>query len=419
MAWYDIFKTAQQNNSQSIQNVDRNLPKKADLRDFLKFEQNQRFRGEQTIQSFRIAQRSWENTVTPQRTLMYNIYRDVILDGQVWSQLQNRQVATTGTNFRIVDEEGEENKDLTKFFKTKWFHDFISNAVDTKFWGFTLHQLGPLEDDKFQWVDFVDRFNVKPERNFHIVVPTPYEIEGIDYTKEPMRTWCIPDGNPYDKGILEKVALMQLYKRWALGAWSEYMEIYGQPTRIGKTNVRDEESFNNMVNMLGNMGTNSWGVFNHEDELEFVDSTKSGTGDSIYEHLVKYCDEQISKIIVGQTMTSDNGSSRSQAEVHEGVASSIFLDDQTEIEYLVNDELIPRMIKIGRGGLYQQLANHRFEFFREEKITLLERSQIDKAITEMGKTLTDEYIIEKYNVELGEAPEPIDNSQKIKNTYKK
>ena len=37
----------------------------------------------------------------------------------------------------------------------------------------------------------------------------------------------------------------------------------------------------------------------------------------------------------------------------------------------------------------------------------------------MGKTLTDEYIIEKYNVELGEAPEPIDNSQKIKNTYKK
>jgi hypothetical protein len=408
--WYkDIF------NFGGIKNIDKNLPPKKDLRSYAKLEQNQRLRATQTIEKFRIAQRTWENVTLPQRYLMYDIYRDVILDTQVASCLQSRQVATTGAKFRLVDENGVENKDLTKLFKTKWFHDFVSNAVDTKYWGFTLHQLGPIQNDKFMWVDFIDRYNVKPELQFQIVTENTYQSVGLNYTDPLYRDWVIPDGNHNDKGILEKVALMQLYKRWALGAWSEYMEIYGQPTRIGKTDVRDEEAFGNMINMLSNMGTNAWGVFNTDDSLEFIDSMKSTTGDSIYEHLIKYCDEQIAKIIVGQTMTSENGSSRSQAEVHERVARAIFLDDQIEIEYLINDELIPRMIKLGRGGLYQKLANHTFEFYHEEEISLKERSEIDKNITAMGKQLTDNYIISKYGVELENPSNDISN--KLKNLY--
>lgn len=395
-----------------FKNIDKNLPPKADARKFVKFENNVRIRAEQTIQKFRIAQRAWENPLNPNRALMYDIYRDVILDAQVYSQLENRKVQTIGSKFRIVDNEGEENKELTKLFKTKWFHNFLNNSVETFFYGFTLHQLGPIYEDKMKWTDIVDRYNVKPEPNFQIVVATPGELNGVDYTKAPISNWTIPHGDYRNKGILEKVALIQLYKRWALGTWAEFMELYGQPVRIGKTQTADYESKQNMIDMLANMGTNAWGVFNLDDEIEFIDSMKSSTGDSIHEHLIKYCDEQISKIIVGQTMTSDNGSSRSQAEVHEEVAESIFRNDQKDIEYMVNDELIPRLIRLGAGGIYSQLKGYEFEFFKEDKISLLERSQIDKNITDMGKTLTDEYITNRYNVELQNTP--ID----IKNTYK-
>lgn len=395
-----------------FKNIDKNLPPKADARKFVKFENNVRIRAEQTIQKFRIAQRAWENPLNPNRTLMYDIYRDVILDAQVYSQLENRKVQTIGSKFRIVDNEGEENKELTKLFKTKWFHNFLNNSVETFFYGFTLHQLGPIYEDKIRWTDIVDRYNVKPEPNFQIVVATPGEMNGVDYTKAPISNWTIPYGDYRNKGILEKVALIQLYKRWALGTWAEFMELYGQPVRIGKTQTADYESKQNMIDMLANMGTNAWGVFNLDDEIEFIDSMKSSTGDSIHEHLIKYCDEQISKIIVGQTMTSDNGSSRSQAQVHEEVAESIFRNDQKDIEYMVNDELIPRLIRLGAGGIYSQLKGYEFEFFKEDKISLLERSQIDKNITDMGKTLTDEYITNRYNVELQNTP--ID----IKNTYK-
>ena len=165
-------------------------------------------------------------------------------------------------------------------------------------------------------------------------------------------------------------------------------------------------------------------MFNKEDEIEFIDTMKSGTGETVFERLANYCDEQIAKAVLGQTMTSSDGSSRSQAEVHERIASIYILSDQKEIEFVVNGELIPRMIQIGQGGEYAKLQDHEFEFFHEENVSLKERSEIDSNIvSKMGKKLSNEYIEKTYNVELSdeiEEDEEDDNEgmSKIENAYK-
>jgi len=419
---YDINITRQAQKVEQAQNVDKRLPVRGDATRIANAMGNSRIRAEQTVQMFRQAQRDWENPNSPQRRRMYDIYRDAIIDAQVKACLNTRKYATTSAGFRVVDSEGKENRELTLLFKKKWFYDFVGHAVETNYWGFTLHQLGPLKDDCFEWVEAVDRYNVKPEKstdpkfNFQIVVEHTSQLEGTPFYREPLKTWTVPDGDDKDKGILEAVSLIYLYKRWALGAWSEFAEIYGQPTRIGKTDVRDEEAFNNMVEMLANMGSNTWGVFNHKDELEFIDTMKSSTGATVYENLSRYADEQISKVILGQTMTTDSGSSRSQAEVHENIANLYFISDQKEIEFLVNQELIPRMIKIGRGGAYAGLAGHTWEFWKEEQISLKERSEIDSNISsKMNKNLTKDYVEMTYNVELEDQPNTV---EQIRNAYK-
>ena len=422
MGLFDIFKLKA--DVQQMQNVDKGLPDKANLQRRANFYKTQQLRARQTVTRFRIAQRAWENPLSPQRKLMYDIYRDCLLDTQVISLVNTRIFSTTSAKFRVVDKEGAENPQLTKLFKTKWFYDFLGSAVDTNMWGFTLHQLGPLKDDKFEYCSFIDRYYVKPEQGFKIVTENTSDLFGYDYTKYPASLWTIPDGTDTGKGILEPVSLIYLYKRWALSAWSEYAEIYGQPTRIGKIEGRDEETFNNMVEMLSNMGSNTWGVFNKEDEIEFIDTMKSGTGETVFERLANYCDEQIAKAVLGQTMTSSDGSSRSQAEVHERIASIYILSDQKEIEFVVNGELIPRMIQIGQGGEYAKLQDHEFQFFYEENVSLKERSEIDSNIvSKMGKKLSNEYIEKTYNVELSdeiEEDEEDDNEgmSKIENAYK-
>jgi hypothetical protein len=91
-------------------------------------------------------------------------------------------------------------------------------------------------------------------------------------------------------------------------------------------------------------------------------------------------------------MTSDNGSSRSQAEVHERVANDIGLQDNRMIEYVVNDMLLPRMRALGFTGL----DGLKFAFNQGETLTLEQSAKIDEMFLKNGYLLPEDYIQKKY-----------------------
>ena len=47
--------------------------------------------------------------------------------------------------------------------------------------------------------------------------------------------------------------------------------------------------------------------------------------------MARWCDQQTSKLVVGQTMTSEAGASRAQAEVHNEVRRDLIRDDARQI----------------------------------------------------------------------------------------
>jgi phage gp29-like protein len=70
---------------------------------------------------------------------------------------------------------------------------------------------------------------------------------------------------------------------------------------------------------LANLGHDASAMIPRSVELEILgEAARTGTGGS-FDILCRYLDEQMSKMIVGQTMTADNGSSQSQATVHNDV----------------------------------------------------------------------------------------------------
>lgn len=86
-------------------------------------------------------------------------------------------------------------------------------------------------------------------------------------------------------------------------------------------------------------------------EIEFVNS-RDGGGDSgakIFEMVVRWCDEQYSKVIIGQTMTTDAGSSCSQEEVHYAVRGDLVAEDARRLESVVRDQLIRVVIQLNFG----------------------------------------------------------------------
>ncbi|MFK5282397.1 hypothetical protein ACI3PL_22835, partial [Lacticaseibacillus paracasei] len=87
----------------------------------------------------------------------------------------------------------------------------------------------------------------------------------VDYTELPYSDWCIGVGQKRDLGLLLKITPLVIWKKNALGAWAEFIEKFGSPIRIGKTDSNDLQSVNNMENMLKNMGVASWGLFKTDD----------------------------------------------------------------------------------------------------------------------------------------------------------
>jgi hypothetical protein len=269
---------------------------------------------------------------------------------------------------------------------------FVDLSLDSIYFGFSLVELGDIVDDSFKTVNLVKRENVRPEFNRVTKNSSDAPNTGIDYTEDPYKNWHIPVGEVDNLGLLNSIMPLWIYKKESLGGWSQYVEIFGQPMRVGKTNTTNEADRDNMELSLQNMGSSAYAVIGQDDDFEFL-FPNDGAAFKSYENLCRFCDEQISKIIFGQTMTSDNGSSRSQSEVHERLAEDYVRADALMIENLVNNELIPRMRLLGitiPEDIY-------FKYDSKERITTDEQF---KRVTELQKyyDVDPEFIEKEFNI---------------------
>lgn len=352
------------------------------------------------LDKYRSAVVSAENIYTPNRFWLLQLYLQTVLDAHVTACMQQRKNLILSQEFNVYNKDGSENEEKSKILKSKWFLDFIGYALDSIYYGHSLIQFDDIINrngmDEFKEVELVPRQYVRPET--HIVTEATSTYEGVDYLELPYINWCIGVGEKRDLGLLLKITPLVIWKKNAIGAWAEYIEKFGSPMRIGKTDSNDLESVNNMQNMLENMGTSSWGLFKTDDLIELVESSNSDAY-NVFDKMIDRCNSEISKLILGQTMTTDDGASRSQAEVHERVLDNVGYSDKQFLYNVNNNQLIPMLNALGFGfeGLYIDIEN-------ETEFSLIEKSNFDLALINTGKfTFTPEYIKNNYGSDVIEA----------------
>ena len=101
-----------------------------------------------------------------------------------------------------------------------------------------------------------------------------------------------------------------------------------------------------MERMMADMGTEGWGIFQQGTEIEVVESSK-GDAFNVYDRRIDRANSELSKLIIGQTMTIEDGSSLSQSQTHLAVFQNLVEADCDNIRDMVNNLLIPRMIRHG------------------------------------------------------------------------
>jgi hypothetical protein len=309
-------------------------------------------RAKADIEKWRNAILDWENWITPDRYEMMQLYAEIEQDDAVKTHLTTVLKRIGGTVFEVGKINGEQfeiDQEKTDLLSSDWFFSIVKHIIESEMKGFAIVEVFPDTDGDGRDCDdvqLIPRQLIVPE--WHRIKLRPQATtEMIDYTLPEFIDHILLLGDKTDKGLYNNIAPLYIYKKNALSFWANYQAKFGIPPVIVKTDLTNKVKTESLKSFLEQMRSNTFGLVGYDDEVEILQTSSSSDIYQTYLELIEYTNGQIAKIIEGQTMTSSNGSSRSQAEVHERTAEIFHLDRLRMIERVVNKQLFPILTRQG------------------------------------------------------------------------
>lgn len=350
-------------------------------------------RSRQNVQSWRNAVIEAEQAYNPYRVKMQRLFADNILNGHVSACVEYRKNLTLLRDFELLVN-GEESEYLETLFSAKWFYELISYCLDAKFYGYSLISLGDIVDSKFNEISLIKRENISPDRL--VVSKFEYTLTGESFTEKPYDLFHIwvdtPSENGHSRcgyGILYKVALYEIFCRNLIGFNMDATELFGMPIRWGKTTKTEESERQAFQDAIQYMGSAGWIVTDMMDEIQLIANGQSGNSYMIYENLEQRCEKKISKVILGHADAMDSiagklGNDTGESPAKKAIENIKTLDGKF-IEEIVNNQLIPKLRKIGFN--IPENVEFKYSNSHEEFEEMERKVNFNKTFAEVAQTM--------------------------------
>ena len=351
------------------------------------------------IQSWRNAHQNAEATQYPNRTRLYDIYKDVELDGHLSGIIQKRFDAVLNKHL-YFEKAGEGGKadEMDDLIESSAFRDLITLVLEQKLWGLSGAEFIPGKDFKFLPIP---RKHIKPY--WRIIATEQSGQEGFKYDE----MWnVIVWGNNDELGLYLKCTPYALWKKGGFADWAQYIEIFGQPTRVAKYDSYDTKTRQELERALDESGSSLAMMIPKQVDFEMMDGkTSNGTGD-LQDKFKNACNQELSIIILGNTETTSasKSSGYAQAKEHGKQQLEITKSDLAFVTNALNDV---KFLDILKTYGYPVEGGH-FEFEKEIDLDELStKKDIDLAIS-AKVPIDDDYWYETYGI-----PKP-DNYEELK-----
>lgn len=334
----------------------------------------------------------------PFRPLTFHIqqlYKDCMLDNHLQGAIENRILRIINKDFNLNAPDGTIDRERSACIQTQWFRQIIRRAMESKFYGYSLLFVQDLNLPKRQIID-LPRENIIPEKEILLKNALDPHSQAIRYKEFPNYFLYIQLGADAI-GTLERIAPLTIFKRHSWAAWDEFEQIFGIPVRIARTAIQTQKHKDELQSWLENMGTLSYAIFDKQTDIEIKENTKSDAF-NVFLQKISIINKEISKGIVGQTMTMDDGSSLSQSEVHLAIYNEVITADIQDIQDWANDRLFPVLRAWGMDipeGYYMTIVE-------KELSNPNEKIKIDSVLLQNGYNIKPEYIENFYGTPLDE-----------------
>lgn len=337
-----------------------------------KLVKNQVLRTRKDIADWISARQAAENVMFPNRTRLVELYDNILEDDVFGSQIETRNETIIGSKFHLVGKDGKPNEEATSVVMNAAFYEDIQKAILMSRWyGHSLIQL--MQDSTGEWyAELIPRRHVIPEKG--VVKIMVSDADGIRYRETTeYRITILEFGKPEDMGMANMAVPNVLMKRFSTSAWSEFNEVFGQPTKVLKTNTQDATSMNRAESMLKEMGAAPYLIIDESEAFEFVAAITSD-GDT-YDNAITRLNSGLSMIVNGAVIGMDtkNGNYSKEESSKEHLAMRIRADKRMVVNYW-NRLVLPALARLGLipDGL-------KFQFVEEEDIDGLWKKVVDAA----------------------------------------
>ena len=176
----------------------------------------------------------------------------------------------------------------------------------------------------------------------------------------------VKSGLPIRGGIARAVCWSYLFKSFTARDWAIFVEAYGQPLRLGKYGPGASEPDKEvLLEAVQNIGTDYAAIVPASMVVEFIKADISGSHE-LYQKRCDWLDQQVSKLILGQTGTTDAiAGGYAVGKVHDGVKADIERSDAKQLAATLNRDLVRPLIDLNFG---RQKAYPRIKIGREEEV---------------------------------------------------
>ncbi|OJH50815.1 hypothetical protein ATN81_05310 [Agrobacterium pusense] len=186
-------------------------------------------------------------------------------------------------------------------------------------------------------------------RNLRLAVDGSIEGEELPQAKFIRHIPRTRLGLPLRRGMARPAAWAYLIQQFGLQDWAAFSEVYGMPLRVGKYNAgASGADKRTLLKAVASIANDAAAIIPAGMDIEFHEVNGSN-GSAVFGGLLEYVDKQISKLVVGQTMTSDDGSSLGQAKIHNEVRLELLRADCRQLAITINRDLIKPFVDLNFG----------------------------------------------------------------------
>ncbi len=350
---------------------------------------------------FMTAIKAAENVDYTQRAKLYDLYNDILLDTHLSSVIDKRKAAILSSNIEF-HRNGKPDEEINEQLFSPWFYRCVADILDARFWGFSLLQF--YKNDEWIDYDLVPRKHVDPIRK--LILTRQTDIQGTSWEEFEDLLFI---GGSTDLGLFARAAPWIIYKRNTAADWAQFSEVFGMPIQEYTYETDDEEARARALQDANSIGSLATFIHGKDTELQLREAGNKTGSAEVYDKFIERCNSEISKLILGNTLTTEASDTGTQAlgTVHKKVEEAVAKADREFVLNVLNYDMSEIFSHLGintTGGKF---------CFSEKKNTDPDATMriLVQLHTTFGLPIDDDYIYETFGIE---KPKDYDKQKQLK-----